>query len=198
MVESGRLHAACHAAGVLNSTAVVASVSAPSAITIAVADAADIPEIQRLADEIWRRHYPGIITEAQIDYMLAAGYSSEALTDILRTAEGGLAIARWDRRAVGFAAWRPATGAREMKLEKLYVLPQHHRTGIGRALIEHVVARARDGRYDAVALNVNRRNTGAIAAYERCRFRVRERGDFPIGNGFVMEDYVMVRYLEDA
>jgi ribosomal protein S18 acetylase RimI-like enzyme len=192
------LHAACHAAGVLHSTAVVASVSVPSAVTIAIADATDIPEIQRLADEIWRRHYPGIITDAQIDYMLAAGYSSEALTDILRTPEGGLAVARSDGRAVGFGAWRPATGAREMKLERLYVLPQHHGTGIGRALIEHIVARARKGRYAAVVLNVNRRNTEAIAAYERCAFRIRERGDFPIGNGFVMEDYVMVRDLEDA
>jgi len=177
---------------------VVASVSVPSAVTITAADAADIPEIQRLADEIWRRHYPGIISNAQIDYMLATGYSNEALTDILRAFEGGLALAHREGRAVGFGAWRPVTRSREMKLEKLYVLPEHHRSGIGRALIEHVVARAREGRYAVLALNVNRGNAAAIAAYERCGFRIRERGDFPIGNGFVMQDYVMVRDLENA
>ncbi|HSC98825.1 MAG TPA: hypothetical protein VLI21_07980, partial [Casimicrobiaceae bacterium] len=100
----------------------------PSAVTLTVADAADIPQIQRLADEIWRRHYPGIISDAQIDYMLATGYSNEALTDILRTFEGGLALAHRDGRAVGFGAWRPVARSREMKLEKLYVLPQHQRS----------------------------------------------------------------------
>ena len=44
-----------------------------------------------------------------------------------------------------------------------------------------------------MTLNVNRKNTGAIRAYERCGFEIRERGDFPIGDGFVMEDFIMVR-----
>jgi diamine N-acetyltransferase len=183
---------------VLHSTAVVASAFVPPAVTITVADAADIPEIQRLAHEIWHRHYPGIITDAQIDYMLAAGYSTEALTRALGAPGAGIAMAQSQGRTVGFAAWCPAPATRQMKLEKLYVLPQHHRAGIGRALIEHVVSLARAGRCASVTLNVNRGNTGAIAAYERCGFRIKERGDFPIGNGFVMEDYVMVRDLEHA
>ena len=45
-------------------------------------------------------------------------------------------------------------------------------------------------------LNVNRYNTGAVRAYERCGFVIRESGDFPIGNGFVMEDYIMARALD--
>ena len=48
----------------------------------------------------------------------------------------------------------------------------------------------------AVKLNVNRGNVRAIAAYERCGFAIRESGDFPIGDGFVMEDYIMVRDIE--
>jgi diamine N-acetyltransferase len=51
------------------------------------------------------------------------------------------------------------------------------------------------GRCASVALQVNRRNAGAISAYERCGFAIRERGDFPIGDGFVMEDFVMARDL---
>jgi len=82
-----------------------------------------------------------------------------------------------------------------MKLDKLYVLPQHQRGGVGRALIDHVLQRARERGYTAITLNVNRGNAAAIAAYECCGFAIRERGDFPIGEGFVMEDYVMVRNL---
>lgn len=167
---------------------------APS-ITIASATADDIGVVQTLAHEIWHRHYPGIITAAQIDYMLARGYAHEALMQYLTTRDAGLALARCGGAVVGFVGWYPLEATGVMKLDKLYVLPKHHGAGIGRALIEHVVAKARSAGSSAITLNVNRANTSSIRAYERCGFTIRERGDFPIGNGFVMEDYIMVREL---
>jgi GNAT superfamily N-acetyltransferase len=158
------------------------------------AAAVDIPVVQSLADEIWHRHYPGIISHEQIEYMLAQGYSREALTRFVYADGAGLALAEIDDHAVGFAAWYRADDA-TTKLDKLYVLPAHHGSGIGRALIEHVASFARDRRCTTLTLNVNRGNTAAIRAYERCGFAIRERGDFPIGNGFVMEDFVMARTL---
>lgn len=167
---------------------------ATSSFTIEAASADDIGAIQVLADMIWRRHYPGIISHAQIDYMLARGYSRGALSQFLVERHAGLALAKRDGLAMGFVAWHPKDRD-AMKLEKLYVMPECYRQGIGRALIEHVIARARAGDFARVTLNVNRQNVGAIKAYERCGFAIRERGDFPIGNGFVMEDYIMVREI---
>lgn len=180
---------------VLNSPGISTLHFVSSAVTICAAHALEIPEIQRLADEIWRQHYPGIISEAQIDYMLATGYSTAALQKFFTSTDAGAAIARKDAVSVGFAAWYPIESSRMVKLDKLYVVPQHHRGGVGRALIDHVTQCARTRGYTGITLNVNRGNTKAIAAYERCGFAIRERGDFPIGEGFVMEDYVMVRDL---
>ena len=162
-----------------------------SAITVAAGTAADIASVQRLADEIWHRHYPGIISDEQIDYMLARGYSREALARFVAAADAGLALAKRGGRTLGFAAWY-RTGDGQTKLDKLYVLPEHHRAGVGRMLIDHVVAWARAAGCRSVTLNVNRNNEGAIRAYERCGFAIRERGDYPIGGGFVMEDFIMV------
>ena len=162
---------------------------------IEAASAADLPLIARLAHEIWHRHYPGIIAAAQIDYMLGRGYTNDALASYLATRDAGLALAMRAEAAVGFVGWIPLQPGRTMKLDKLYVLPEHHRGGIGRALIEHVVEHARMAGCNAVTLNVNRGNVGAVRAYERCGFAIRERGDFPIGSGFVMEDWVMAREL---
>jgi len=162
------------------------------AVAITPATTDDIGEVQRLADEIWHRHYPGIITVEQIDYMLGVGYSRDALAKFLDDANAGLALARRDGVPVGFVAWRPDAGG-AMKLERLYVLPQYHGEGIGRALIDHVVSHARTARCSSLRLNVNRGNAKAIRAYERCGFAILESGDFPIGNGFVMEDFIMVR-----
>ena len=164
-------------------------------VAIVAACAADLPLVARLAHEIWHRHYPGIIPVAQIDYMLARGYTPEALTIYLTRPHAGLALAMHDAEPVGFVGWHPLETAGTMKLDKLYLLPEHHGSGIGRALIEHVVARARSAGCRAVTLNVNRSNTGSIRAYERCGFTISERGDFPIGNGYVMEDFIMRREL---
>jgi GNAT superfamily N-acetyltransferase len=162
-------------------------------VAIAAAQPADLPIVRRLAREIWLRHYPGIISGEQIEYMLAQGYSSAALMKYLTSVDAGLAIAIGTNAPVGFVGWCRQDGVAVMKLEKLYVLPEHHREGVGRALIEHAVMRASQCGCTTMMLNVNRQNGGAIRAYERCGFEIRERGDFPIGGGFVMEDFIMVR-----
>jgi len=41
----------------------------------------DIPAIAALAREIWQATYPGIITQAQIDFMLEQRYGVERLYD---------------------------------------------------------------------------------------------------------------------
>ena len=163
-------------------------------VTIAAAQAAHIPLVQALAAYIWRRHYPGIISAEQIEYMLERGYAHDALLRFVTDEGAGLALARMNDEPAGFAAWY-RSDVETMKLDKLYVLPQLHGTGIGRALIEHVAVQARAAGCRSLTLNVNRGNTSAVRAYERCGFAIRDRGDFPIGNGFVMEDFIMVREL---
>lgn len=173
-----------------------------SAATIVVANVDDIVRIQHLAGAIWRSHYPGIISNAQIDYMLERGYAREALIAYLAqdasggaSVERGIALARVGGIAVGFVAWCPSDTPAMLKLDKLYVLLEHHGHGIGRALIEHVACCARRASFAALTLNVNRSNASAIRAYERCGFALTGRGDFPIGGGFVMEDFIMTRKL---
>ena len=75
----------------------------------------DIPLVQRLADEVWREHYPSILSQAQIDYMLARGYSREALLRFVTEPDAGLALAQTDGAAVGFAAWyRPESAVTKL------------------------------------------------------------------------------------
>jgi ribosomal protein S18 acetylase RimI-like enzyme len=62
-------------------------------------------------------------------------------------------------------------------------------------LIEHTCERAKQTGASAVILAVNKRNANAIASYLKHEFRIREAVVKDIGNGFVMDDYVMVRQL---
>jgi diamine N-acetyltransferase len=168
------------------------------ALVISHATSADLPIVQRIAYVTWHAHYPGILSAAQIEYMLARGYAIPALERFRREHGAGLAIARVDGAAAGFAAWHRHTPARTTKLDRLYVLPDMQRQGVGRALVAHAEARARDDGSTHLVLNVNKRNASSIAMYERCGF-VREADVVAdIGSGFVMDDYVMGKPIAGA
>jgi hypothetical protein len=44
----------------------------------------DIPLIQDVASQSWRKHYPGILSTEQIEYMLELMYSENELKNILK------------------------------------------------------------------------------------------------------------------
>ena len=113
-------------------------------VTIAPAQEADVAIVAELAHRIWHRHYPGIISAGQIDYMLARGYALPALAKFLRDEGSGLAVARQSGLPVGFAAWHRGDRVRHPEaLDKLYVLQEAHGQGIGRLLVGHVERAAR-------------------------------------------------------
>lgn len=164
-------------------------------LDISTATAAELAIVQDLARRIWRRHYPGIISVEQIEYMLDRGYAADALAKFLDSPGAGLVLARLDDVPVGFAAWYRPDEAATTKLDKLYVLPECQGRGVGRRLIEHVAAAARADAASTLVLNVNKHNTGAIATYRKCGFATRDEVVVDIGNGFVMDDYVMAKPL---
>lgn len=162
-------------------------------IAIAPVSANDVEAIAALARVVWQDAYPAIITQAQIDHMLAQRYAAPRLLEEL--AMPGL---WWDQATVdgvlaGFAATQLTATPGEMKLDKLYVDPARQRLGLGGVLIAHVAARARREDCATLILAVNKQNARAIAAYRKHGFAVRESVRVDIGGGFVMDDFIMER-----
>jgi GNAT superfamily N-acetyltransferase len=150
-----------------------------------------LSEIQKLAQAIWREHYPGIISSEQIEYMLREGYSLEALQR--ESAQGAI---RYDRALVegslvGFSAYGPNSDADALVLHKLYVEAGQRGRGCARKLVEKASEYALANSLDRVILRVNKRNHVAIAAYERMGFANQESIVSDIGSGFSMDDYLM-------
>jgi GNAT superfamily N-acetyltransferase len=152
---------------------------------------ADILPVCALAREIWLQHYPGIITVRQIEYMLAQRYSPDAIRAQVQAGE-----AWWDKLEVrgelcGFASYERGAQALTVKLDKLYVHQMIRGKGYGASLIGHVARAASRQGMDTLTLQVNRYNHGSVAAYLRAGFAVARTVKVDIGNGFVMDDYVM-------
>ena len=154
------------------------------------ATAADIPRLRALADTIWRASYPGIISLAQIDYMLARMYAAEVIRREL--AEGvRWELARLDGEPIGFLSCTHDASQSQLKLNKLYLLPAHHGCGHGSAMLDHVKMLAAELDATRILLTVNKANARALRAYERGGFRTIDSVVTDIGGGFVMDDFVM-------
>ena len=77
--------------------------------------------------------------------------------------------------------------------EKINVMPSAQGIGLGNRLLETVKQHVRDNKMSVKArieLNVNRNNP-AVGFYRNQGLSILRQGDFPIGNGFSMNDYIM-------
>jgi len=154
-----------------------------------------LPAISALAGVIWRACYPGIITNAQIDYMLARMYSLDVLREEIRSQGIRYDLLLVDGKLAGFASCVPTPEPGVVKLHKLYLLPEMHGRGLGSRLLQQVEHEVRAGAGRRLILSVNKRNTRAIAAYQRNGFVTADSVVTDIGGGFVMDDYIMAKEL---
>jgi len=150
--------------------------------------AADAGLIEELAGRCWRPHYTPIIGSAQVEYMLARFQSAAA---ILEQIAGGrdYRFIEDNEEPLGYLATDLEQD--HLFLSKLYVLPGQQGRGTGRWAVEQLAARHPDL---AIRLTVNKHNHGTIAFYERIGFIKDGPVVADIGNGYVMDDWKMVRH----
>ena len=150
--------------------------------------------LARLARAIWLHHYPAIISQEQIDYMLAQRYSPALIRSQVANRDHGWWVAERDETLIGFAHTILMHG--QCKLDKLYVHPDHRRHGLGAALLEQAREWAQQAGETRLTLQVNRHNSLALSAYHKYGFVITEARVFDIGGGFMMDDYFMELKLE--
>ena len=100
-----------------------------------------------------------------------------------------------DEKIIGFSCCMLTNVAGELKLDKLYIHPNHQRKGYGAMLIEEAMKTAQENHYTHLTLAVNKHNHAAIAAYQRCGFEISGAVVTDIGNGFMMDDIIMAQTL---
>ncbi len=159
------------------------------ALVIRTADQDDITTIGYLAHEVWPVTYKEILGPEQLAYMLQLFYSPQALEQQILKLKHQFIIAEIDLEEVGFASFSKVSPA-IWKLHKLYVLPGLQGKGIGRALVDMVEEEVRTNNGAHLILNVNKNNK-ALHFYESLGFVIEKNELIDIGNGFVMDDYVL-------
>ena len=164
-------------------------------IAISKATKNDIKTIQNIVYITWPITYGEILSEEQLKYMLDLFYSEEALTDQFDKREQLFYLITEEDSTLGFIGIEHNyQNQNTTKIHKIYILPETQGKGIGKLTIETIGKLALENNAASVLLNVNRFNK-ALNFYEKVGFKVVDEVNIEIGNGYLMEDYVMEKNL---
>ncbi|MDD2235749.1 MAG: GNAT family N-acetyltransferase [Kiritimatiellae bacterium] len=144
-----------------------------------------------LAQRIWPGTFSAILPPGQVQFMLEWMYNSNRLTEEMTHLQVHYDLLFDGDNPIGYVSYGPGTNPDDLKLHKLYVLPEYQRHGVGHRAFVRVMDFAQSAGNRFIILQVNRHNEKAIAAYRKYGFRIREEAVTDIGNGFVMDDYIL-------
>lgn len=163
---------------------------APTNLSIRKATTADIESIGYMAYQIWPYAYRNILSLGQLQYMLGMFYSPESLRSQIEESRHQFLIAEIDEKKVGFASYSATETKGQFKLHKIYMLPETQGSGLGKQLLEQVKSDCSDLGATSLMLTVNRFNT-ALYFYKKQGFQITREEKFEIGNGYMMDDYIL-------
>ena len=154
------------------------------------ANSEHIPVIIDLTKKIWPVAYGEILSKAQLDYMIDKFYNEIALRELMQKGHVFYLAQDDKENYVGFVSYELNSEPNKTKIHKIYVLPETQGTGLGRQFFELVKDKAIENNQNAIFLNVNKYNN-AIYFYTKLGFAKVKDEVIDIGNGYVMDDYVM-------
>ncbi|PHS52205.1 MAG: GNAT family N-acetyltransferase [Lutibacter sp.] len=149
--------------------------------------------IADLANSIWTEHYIPIIGEQQVTYMLEKFQSAIAIEDQVKNGSLYYLFLHQDTH-VGYFSF--SKNEDSLFLSKLYVLHSMRGNGLGRAALSFIETQAQELDVKKIKLTVNKFNTNAIKVYQKMGFSTIEANVQNIGNGYVMDDYVLEKVIK--
>ena len=152
----------------------------------------DITLINELAWIVFPHTYKELLSPGQIEFMMDWMYSPANLHKQM-TEDGHIYyLAFHENKPAGYLSIQ--TEAEHIfHLQKIYVLPSFQGMKLGKLLFQQAIDGIKELHPEPcqMRLNVNRYNTKAVEFYQRMGMKKIFEGDFDIGHGYLMTDYIM-------
>ena len=164
----------------------------PAIEAVRVSEPKQFKIIAELAEKIWKQHYTPIIGPEQVRYMLQKYQSAEAVKEHIGNGMHYYLL-KADRHTVGYLAF--SVEENHLFLSKIYLKQEYRGLGYGSSAMNFVKECALSDSCSQIRLTVNKNNARTIKAYEGMGFINEKAVVQDIGQGFVMDDYLMVLNL---
>ena len=149
----------------------------------------EIKLLTDLAGEIWHEYWPILLSDAQIDYMVNKFQSYRAIKNQINSEGYIYNIIEENSEVCGYFGIHPEK--EKLFLSKLYVKKEFRHMGIGAGAFAKICEIANELNKKSIYLTVNKHNTNTISAYKKWGFKTINSVVTDIGQGFVMDDYIM-------
>lgn len=147
-----------------------------------------IQEVADLADIIWHQHFTPIIGTKQVEYMVDKFQSVPALTSQL--ADGYEYYQIFDAgEFCGYCGIHPENG--KLFLSKLYIKKECRGRHLATKAFQFLKDLCEKRGFASIWLTCNKHNDNSLAVYRHLGFETIDTQVADIGNGFVMDDYIM-------
>lgn len=156
----------------------------------------DVNLINQLAGRVWEPTYKHILSKEQLDYMFGMMYSPESILRQLTQNKHEFLLLQDNGVYLGFASYEINYRPGVTKIHKLYIMPEAQGKGAGSILTNAIEKAAKAAGNSVLTLNVNRFNN-ALKFYTKTGFIKTGEEDIDIGQGYLMEDYIMEKQLHD-
>ncbi|SNR36729.1 GNAT family N-acetyltransferase [Lutibacter flavus] len=150
----------------------------------------DIEITAQLAHKIWNDHYVPIIGQNQVDYMLAKFQSFNAISNQLENGYEYFLISE-NNKPIGYLGLISNSESKKMMISKIYINQNERGAGYGKQLIDFTIKLAKEKGMETIWLTVNKNNSNSIKWYQKLNFKIKNEVEMDIGNGFIMDDFVM-------
>jgi ribosomal protein S18 acetylase RimI-like enzyme len=189
----------------------------PSLIFCPVQTDQDIQHLASIASEIWHAYWPDIIGADQTDYMVSSFQSVTALThDICHGGFNYWIVKDQAGTVVGYTAAAvemmnddaqhnvqihhsdviDAQWPHRLFISKIYLYASERGKHYASSILARYQHMCSSQNIPAMYLTVNRNNHLGVRAYKGNGFCIAEQVDTPIGDDFVMNDFIMVKSFE--
>ncbi len=146
----------------------------------------------KLISQIWPDYYIPIIGSGQVEYMMTTYQSKkEIINQIYSGTDYFILIV--DNFDGGYMAYEKREEG--LYLSKLYLLKSLRGRGLGRFMEETAVKAAKEAGLNYIYLNVNKKNMDSINIYQKLGYKIQRETIKEIGQGYVMDDYIMGKFI---
>ncbi len=165
--------------------------------------------VASIAKEVWHEYYSSILSSGQIDYMVDKFQSENAIECqvendgyryfLLQVQDGdvssqeGCDAGNLKSMFAGYFAIKPYNG--KLFLSKFYILQQYRGKGVASAGFDFMEQTARREKLESIWLTVNKGNDNSMAVYNHKGFKTVREQVADIGNGYIMDDYIMEKSM---
>ena len=149
----------------------------------------DIKEFAKLTSEIWHEYWTCILSNEQIDYMVEKFQSENAIINQINNENYTYFYIVYDKQKAGYIGL--SNKQDYLFLSKLYLKKEFRHKGLGKEAFDFIKQFAQNNNYNKIQLTVNKYNKNTIDAYYKWRFKTVDSVVTDIGNGYVMDDYIM-------